>query len=176
MLILSACETSGRIEPSSSMLDLRLASGEWPSITRDQTNETYRRLEEWDWPNGSLYITRARRGRYYDNDFADAEDMIDDVGHWSASGGARVDRRDVHRDSNAIGEFQYVVLNRGSRNCFFMLQPIPHTVGPNRLAPGSAEYANGYISFYHCEAVAASSAEKLETLGLKFSRALARSW
>lgn len=175
-LAIAGCETSGRIETVDSMLELRLDPGEWPSMTRDLTIKPTYRYEEWDWPNGSLYIVRGNRNRYYSNDYSDPEDMIEDIESWGATVPERFDRRDIFEDENQNGRFQYTVLNHGRRNCFYMLQPIYYTVGPNRQGPSSAESSSGNISFYECAGTGAMSMEKLEQRGLKFARALVRVW
>lgn len=176
MLVTTGCETSGRIEAVDSMLEVRLAQGEWPSITRDRTIEPTYRYEEWDWPNGALYVIRGGAHRYYDNDFADPEDLIEDIRSWGASVPDRFSQRNIFEDENANGRFQYATVNHGRRNCFYMLQPIHYTVGPNRLGPSTAESSAGNISFYECAGSNKMSMEELEQRGLQFARALVRAW
>ena len=150
--------------------------GEWPNITRDRTIEATNQYEEWDWPNGALYVTRGSRGRYYDNDYAEPDDLIEDIGTWGATVPSNFDRRSIFEDENAAGSFHYAVLSHGQRNCFYMLQAIPYNRGTRWLPPHDAEYSSGFISFYHCAGRGVMSREKLEQQGLRFARALARTW
>lgn len=177
-LIVLACESSGPIDAEDSIIELRLGPGEWPEITRELTVEPGGIRESWDWPNGGLYVsrTRANTGYRYENDFSDPEDLIDEVRNWSSGQYADVDRRDIYTDRNANGEFQYVILTRGSRRCFYMLQPIPYRPGLQGSPAIFSEISAGLVAAQHCEATAAISPEKFEDYVLRFARALARTW
>lgn len=173
---MAGCEASGPIKAADSMLELRLASDAWPRITREQEIESTNRFEEWDWPNGSLQILRGVRGYYYDNDYTDPEDLIEDIQSWGTTVPASFDRRNVQTDENASGSFQYAVIAHGSRNCFYMLQPIYYNRGARWLPPHSVEYSAGYITFYECARASAMTKDALEKRGLLFARALYRTW
>ena len=172
-VLLAACETPGAISSADSMM--RIDLDDWPEITRDLEFAPYQRREEWNWPNGGLYMTRIEARRYFPKNWAEPDDLVEQMAEWGVSVPADFDRRSVRADENANGPFHYTVIRSGNENCFFMLQDIPYEVGPYYEQPDSAEASAGFVSVYHCANIATSLA-KLEGRGLAFSRALVRKW
>lgn len=173
--MLAACGTSGPIQAADSQLALDLAGSPWPTITRERTLDSRGDTEEWSWPNGGLYVTRSKQGRYIPEDFSDPEDLLSDIDSWGYDA-SRLDRRDIKIDENPIGDFQFATIAASGENCFFMLQPIPVRLTPGRQFPDSAESSDGFISMVHCARTGVMSQEKLELRGLAFSRGLSRTW
>ena len=175
LTVLAACESSGPIQAADSQLALNLDGSPWPTITRERTLDSRGDTEEWSWPNGGLYVTRSKQGRYIPEDFSDPEDLLSDIDSWGHDA-SRLDRRDIKIDENRIGEFQFATIAASGENCFFMLQPIPVRLTPGRQFPDSAESSDGFISMVHCARMGVMSQEKLELRGLEFSRGLSRTW
>lgn len=158
------------------MFRLSLAEDEWPAITRDLVEAQESREEVWDWPSGSLRAIRAGRMEFYRNDFAEPDDLIRAVDQWSTFVRTDVRRRDVKTGENADGTFLYATAEKGDRICFFMLQPIPEIRPPNTIPIPPDGLSDGYVTFYHCAARAATTPQALEAEGLIFANALSRSW
>lgn len=175
-VLLSACQSTGPITAEDSMFRLALADGEWPSITRDLVEVQEHREEVWDWPSGALRAIRAGRMKFYRNDFAEPEDLLRAVGEWPTFVRADVNRRDVKTGENEDGPFLHATAVKRDRICFFMLQPIPEIRPPNTMPIPPDGLSDGFVTFYHCAARAATTLEAMEAEGLTFANALARSW
>ena len=170
-LLLAACETSGPIGADDSMMTLGLE--DWPEITRELELLTYRRIERWDWQGGSLYALRSPSDRYWAEDFAEPEDLIQMMREWGQSVPAGFGRRSVYENENRNGTFQYAVVRRGTNHCFHMLQPIPYQLGTRYDPAPESQSSEGYVYAFHC---AATSVAKVEDRGLEFAQALVRNW
>lgn len=174
---LAACQqATGPIEPQDSMLRVELEAGEWPPITRDLVEVHEYREEVWDWPSGALRLIRARRMRFYRNDYTDPEDLVGIAGTWPTFVRTDIPLSSVRSGENANGRYQYATAEKRDRICFFMLQPIPVVRPPNTMPVGPNEISDGFFSFYHCAAKGTLTPAEMESEGLKLANALVRNW
>ncbi len=173
---LAACETSGPITAQESYLDLQVDRG-WPKIARNVEVLAGRRVEEWEWNSGDLYLIQISvTGRYYGNDFEDPDDFLEAVSDWGFYADVSVDRRDIAKDRNSIGDFQYAVAEVEDSWCFFMLQGLNYSPTPGRKQIGTGETSSGFVTFYECGAKSSLSSSQLEARGLRFARGLSGRW
>ena len=173
---LSACETSGPITAEESYLELQVDRG-WPKIDRKVEVLAGRRVEEWEWNTGDLYLIQISvTGRYYANDFEDPEDFIEAVSDWGFYADVSVDRRDIAKDRNSLGQFQYAVAEVEDSWCFFMLQGLNYSPTPGRKQIGTGETSSGFVTFYDCSAKSRLTSSQLEARGLRFARGLSGRW
>ena len=172
----SACETSGPINAEDSYLELSSERG-WSKIDRRVEVRAGRRIEEWDWNSGAMYVIQISvTGRYYPNDYDDPDDFMESVSDWGFYDEVSVDRREIRKDQNSIGEFQYAIADVGDSRCFLMLQGLNYSPTPGRKQIGTGETSSGFVTFYDCSAKTGLTASQLETRGLRFARGLAARW
>ncbi|NNG05325.1 MAG: hypothetical protein HKM95_14670 [Inquilinus sp.] len=176
--VLMGCETTpvGPIEAEQSMLRVGLPTDAWPTIARDliETQEAWE--ERWDWPSGSLAAVRTRRRQYFPQDFADPEDLLENVGRWPTFVRSDVPVGSIKRGENEIGGFLYAVANKRNRRCFFMLQGIAGFRPPSTEPVGGTESSDGYIRFYQCASSEVATEADLEAQGLVFANSLSLNW
>lgn len=173
---LSACETTGPIDESQSMLAVNMADGKLPAITREVTKVGDVREEVWDWPSATLRIVRSGRGSYFSEDFAEFGEFARSVRRWPPAVRTDVSAHRVRTGQNVIGDFQYAIGEKFSRTCFYMLQGIPFSRPPRFLPVHTPESSSGFIAFYQCAAKNSTTPAELEAEGLAFATALARNW
>ena len=166
LVSLVACAEVGPIDRQQSMLSIDVPDSMFANLQRSRRWEGQSLIEEWSWRHGELYVDRADRASYYQNDYSDSEDLIEDIATWPAlvASNVTVNRRKIRTSRNSIGEFLYAISeidNRGDR-CFVMLQGIPYSAGASFEAAPSPEASDGFISMYECRPSAAMTAQELE--------------
>lgn len=176
LAVTAACTKVGPVNRDEALLSANLPDSAFPSIQRTRQWDGTDLVEEWSWRHGELYISISDISHYYANDYSDEEDLIADIETWPAlqSSGVTVNRRNITKSRNSIGEFIYAISEidkRGDR-CFVMLQAIPYSAGARFEAAPSSEASDGFISLYECRPADSITAEALEERLLSFAEAL----